>query len=344
MKKLTTILCLLFTVSAFAQTTITLPKASPKASVTQTIGLTDITIDYHSPAVKNRTVWGGLVPYDKIWRAGANDNTTITVTHNVSVGGKALPAGTYGVHMIPTKDKWTVIFSKNSTSWGSYFYNKQEDALRVEVTPKTHPHTEWLTYTFFNKSENSVTLSLLWEKMEIPVKIDIDVNAVVFANMENQLRNIPGFTWEGFYDAADFCYKNNMETEQALKWIKRAERFSQNNFNVLKLKANLLERNGDNEEAEKVMNEAVSFAKEGELNTYGYDLINSDKVDKAIEIFKLNVKRNPKSWNAYDSYAEALAKKGDKKAAIKQYKTALKNTPPEPQVKRINKTIKELEG
>lgn len=344
MKKLATILCLLFAASAYAQTTITLPKASPKASVTQTIGLTDITVVYHSPAVKNRTVWGGLVPYDKIWRAGANENTTVSFTHDVSVNGKALPAGTYGLHMIPTKDKWTIIFSKNHTSWGSYFYKKEEDALRVEVTPKSHPHTEWLTYTFFDKSENSVTLSLLWEKLEVPVKIDIDVNNIVFNNMKNELRNIPGFTWEGFYAAADFCYKNNMETEQALKWIETANRYSQNNFNVLKLKANLLERNGNDEEAEKVIKEAISFANEGELNSYGYDLLNEGKTEKAAEIFELNVKRHPKSWNTYDSYAEALAKKGEKKEAVKQYRKALKLTPPEPQIKRINNTIKELQG
>lgn len=344
MKKLATILCLLFAASAYAQTTITLPKASPKASVTQTIGLTDITVVYHSPAVKNRTVWGGLVPYDKIWRAGANENTTVSFTHDVSVNGKALSAGTYGLHMIPTKDKWTIIFSKNHTSWGSYFYKKEEDALRVEVTPKSHPHTEWLTYTFFDKSENSVTLSLLWEKLEVPVKIDIDVNAIVFNNMKNELRNIPGFTWEGFYAAADFCYKNNMETVQALKWIETANRYSQNNFNVLKLKANLLERNGNDEEAEKVIKEAISFANEGELNSYGYDLLNEGKTEKAAEIFELNVKRHPKSWNTYDSYAEALAKKGEKKEAVKQYRKALKLTPPEPQIKRINNTIKELQG
>jgi hypothetical protein len=344
MKKITTILCCFIAISAFAQSTITLPKASPQASVTQKIGLTDITVNYHSPAVKNRTVWGGLVPYDKIWRAGANENTTVSFTHDVSVDGKPLAAGIYGLHMIPGKDKWTIIFSKNHTSWGSYFYKEEEDALRVTVTPKTHQHTEWLTYTFLDKSANSVTLSLLWEKLEIPVKIDIDVNAIVFANMKNELRNIPGFTWEGFYAAADFCYKNDIETEQALKWIETANRYSQNNFNVLKLKANLLERKGNKDEAEKIMKEAMGFANEGELNTYGYDLINANKVDKAIEVFKLNIKRNPKSWNAHDSYAEALAKKGDKKAAIKQYKTALKNSPPEAQVKRINKTIKELEG
>ncbi len=344
MKKLSTILLFLFTVSVFAQNTITLPKASPQASVIQKIGLTNIQVNYHSPAVKDRTVWGGLVPYDKIWRAGANENTVISFTHNVSVGGQSLPAGTYGLHMIPTKDKWTIIFSKNHTSWGSYFYKKEEDALRVEVTPKVHQHTEWLSYAFLNKSENSVTLSLLWGKLEIPVKIDIDVNAIVIANIKNELRNTPGFTWRGFYSAADFCYKNNIETQQALKWIKNAERFSVNNFNVLKLKANLLEKAGDKEEAEKVMKKAIAFAKEGELNTYGYELINANKIDKAIAIFKLNVKRNPKSWNAHDSYAEALAKKGNKKEAIKHYKTALKKTPPNAQIKRINDTIKKLKG
>jgi hypothetical protein len=344
MKKLTTILCLLFTLSAFAQTTITLPKASPKGEVTQTIGLTDITVVYHSPSVKGRTVWGGLVPYDKVWRAGANENTTISFSHEVSINDKKVPAGIYGLHMIPGKDKWTVILSKNHTSWGSYFYKEEEDALRVEVTPKEHQHTEWLTYTFLEKSSNSATLSLLWEKLEIPIKIDVDVNAVVFANMKNELRSIPGFTWEGYYAAADFCYKNSMETEQALKWINRAERFSNNNFNVMKLKSFLLVRSGKDEEAKKIMEKAIEFASEEELNTYGYDLLNYNKVDDALEIFKINVKRHPKSWNAQDSYGEALAKKGSKNDAIKAYKKALKNNPPKAQEKRISKTITELEG
>lgn len=343
MKKIITVVCFLFSLSTFAQSSLTMPEASPKAVVTQRIGLTDISVNYHSPAVKERTVWGGLVPYNKIWRAGANENTTVSFTHDVSVNGKPLPAGTYGLHMIPTEKNWTIIFSKNYTSWGSYFYKQDEDALRVEVAPKQHQHTEWLTYTFFDKSSNSATLSLLWEKLEIPVKIDVDVNTVVVNNIKNELRSTPGFTWQGFYEAADYCYHNNVETDQALIWIESANNFNPNNFSVLKLKANLLEVKGQKDEAEKISKEAVDFATEDELNSYGYELIAAEKLDKALEIFKLNVKRHPKSWNAYDSYGEALAKKGDTKEAIKAYNSALKNAPPDTQMARIQETIKKLQ-
>lgn len=342
MKKIATVFCFLITLSAFAQSSLTMPEASPKASVTQRIGLTDITVNYHSPAVKERTVWGGLVPYNKVWRAGANENTTVQFTHNVSVNGQPLAAGTYGLHMIPTDDKWTVIFSKNSTSWGSYFYKQDEDALRVEVSPKQHQHTEWLTYTFLDKSPTSATLSLLWEKLEIPVKIDVDVNTIVINNIKNELRSVPGFTWEGYYEAADFCYHNNIETDLALIWIERANSFNPNNFSILKLKANLLEVKGQTQEADKTSKEAVQFATEDELNSYGYELVAANKLDKAIEIFKLNVKQHPKSWNVYDSYGEALAKKGSTQEAIKAYKDALKNNPPESQTARIQETIKKL--
>lgn len=344
MKRLTTILCLLVSISAFAQTStsLTMPRTSQFSSVTQRIGLTDITVQYHSPAVKGRTVWGGLVPYDKVWRAGANENTTITFTDDVSIEGSKLAAGTYGLHMIPTKDKWTVIFSKNHTSWGSYFYNKSEDALRVQVTPKSHTHVEWLNYAFIDKSENSATLALLWEKLSIPVKIDVDVNAIVVANMKNELRTLPGFTWEGFYAAADFCYHNNIELDQSIEWIEKADHFNPNNFSIMKLKANLYERKGKTKEAKELISKAVEFSTENELNSYGYELLADNKTDRAAEIFKQNIERHPKSWNAYDSYGEALEKQGKKKEAIQAYEKALKNSPTESQVNRISETIKKL--
>src|SRR5712692_2724975 len=118
-------------------TELKIPRASQRGTVTQRIGLTDITITYHRPSVGGREIWGKTVPYGQVWRAGANENTTISFTDDVSVEGHALPAGTYGLHTLPTADQWTIIFSKNSTSWGSFSYDEKEDALRVTVKP--HP-------------------------------------------------------------------------------------------------------------------------------------------------------------------------------------------------------------
>ena len=142
-----------------------LPTVSQRASTTQRIGLTDITINYCRPLVGGRKLWGAEVPYGKPWRAGANENTTISFTDDVSVEGKALPAGTYGLHMIPTADQWTVIFSKNSTSWGSFSYDEKEDALRVTTKAQPAEMQEALLYTFDDVKPDSTTATLRWEKL-----------------------------------------------------------------------------------------------------------------------------------------------------------------------------------
>ena len=145
---------LLFFISvAQAQSTILdLPRASQHAVVTQRIGITDVSINYHRPLVNKRKIWGGVVPYGDVWRAGANENTTIAFSDPVSVEGKTLPKGTYGLHMIPGENEWTVIFSRNSTSWGSFTYDQKEDALRVAVKPQPAEFHEALTYDFDDTS------------------------------------------------------------------------------------------------------------------------------------------------------------------------------------------------
>jgi hypothetical protein len=160
--------------------------ASLKASVTQSLGTDcDITIDYSRPGVKGRKIWGGLVPYgmnpgDKYskdkpypWRAGANQNTTIEFKKDVLVEGKPLPAGKYGIHMVPGEKEWTIIFSKNNSAWGSFAYNQDEDALRVTVTPEKASHQEWLTYGFDNLAGTSATAYLHWEQLKVPFKIQV---------------------------------------------------------------------------------------------------------------------------------------------------------------------------
>jgi hypothetical protein len=160
------------------------PRVSPKASVSQTIGAdTNITIDYGRPGVKGRKIWGELVPFglapgnkmskDKPfpWRAGANENTIITFSKDILVEGQKLPAGKYGIHMIPSATTWVIAFSKNSASWGSFSYNQEEDALRVTVTPVKAPFEEWLMYGFGDLTANSATLYLRWEELKIPIKI-----------------------------------------------------------------------------------------------------------------------------------------------------------------------------
>jgi len=154
-------------------------RASLKAEVSQTIGAaTKISVVYSRPGVRGREIWGGLVPYDKIWRTGANENTTITFSEDVMVEGKKLAAGTYGLHTIPSAEEWTIIFNNNSTAWGSFDYNKEEDALRVTVKPQsTDTQTEWLTFfidgmeTDSNNVPNKAKVRLVWNKLEVPILV-----------------------------------------------------------------------------------------------------------------------------------------------------------------------------
>src|SRR5207237_10431618 len=162
-----------------SQTALDLPYASQAAQVKQRVGVTDITITYHRPVVNGRKIWGGLVPTGQVWRAGANENTTIEFSTPISVEGKALPAGTYGLHMIPTADTWTVIFSKMATAWGSYTYDQKEDALRVTVKPRPTEMEEALEYEFEDLKPDSATLTLKWEKIAVPVKIAVTADKTV---------------------------------------------------------------------------------------------------------------------------------------------------------------------
>lgn len=343
MKKLPLILFAIFLTSltAWAQTELKKPEASQAAKVSQRIGLTDIEISYHSPLTKGRTVWGDLVPYGKVWRAGANENTSISFSTDVKVGGKNLLAGTYGLHMITEKDAWTIIFSKNYYSWGSFFYTEAEDALRIKVTPQTCEMQDWLGYYFSNPTASSVTFELRWEKLRVPVMVEVDVPETVFQSMQKELVHINGFFWQGYNQAAAYCVSNNIHLDIAEKWLEKSISI-QKNFTNLTTISKLKALQNNSTESEKLAKEAMDLADETQLNSYGYQLLAQNKNAEAINIFSLNVKRYPASWNVYDSLAEAYELGGNKKSALSNYKIALSKAP-EAQKSRLNDTIKKLE-
>ncbi|MDX1940222.1 MAG: DUF2911 domain-containing protein [Saprospiraceae bacterium] len=220
---------------AFAQTSVTkTPDASPKAAVMQTIGLTDIKVVYHRPAVKGRQVWGNMVPYNAVWRAGANDNTVISFSTDVKIEGKELKAGTYGLHMLPKENECEVIFSNNSTAWGSFSYNQAEDALRVTIQPqKTTQFYEWLAYEFEDPSANSTICALKWENKAFPFKIEANTPEIVAASLRAQLQNKAGFNWIGFNEAANYCLNNNVNLQEALTWATQSVGINPQPVNML---------------------------------------------------------------------------------------------------------------
>lgn len=304
-----------------------MPWESQYAETSQRIGLSDIKVTYYSPSVKGRNIFGEVVPYNEVWRAGANENTTISFTDEVSVGGKKIPAGTYGLHMIPGRDEWTIIFSSNHTSWGSYYYKEKEDVARVKVKPAEHAFTEWLNYEFTDRSASSATLSLVWDKIQVPVKIDVDSKNIVVQHIREQHRSLAGWTWEGWYEAAKYCYEQKFNYDEALTWIARADAFKPGDFSTAMLKGNLQIAKGDVAAGEATRKAALVNASEVDMNAYGYMLANEGKEKEAMEVFKSNAKKYPDSWNAHDSLGEALLRSGDKKGAKAEYAIALKKAP-----------------
>jgi tetratricopeptide (TPR) repeat protein len=329
-------------VPAAAQERLPTPWASPASTVSQTVGVTEITVTAGRPAVKGRTIWGDVVPYGEVWRAGANENTTVCFEHDVTIEGQALAAGTYGVHVIPEQDRWTVIFSRNATSWGSYSYDAKEDALRVEVTPAAAPFTEWLTWEFDDLATGSATLRLRWEKLAVNLKLSVDTPAIVLDHARNvYLRGIPGFLWEGWNSAAAYCLANKVNLEEGLAWAQRSVGL-QANFTNLWTQGGLLAALGRTDEAARVKDKAMALAGEAELNALGYQFLQTGKLEDALAIFRRNAELHADSWNVHDSLAEAYAVKGEKALAIENYGKALSMTQDPTQKQRIEGELKKL--
>jgi len=326
---------------SIAQPLFDLPRVSPAASVTQRVGITDITIDYHRPGAKERAIWGDLVPYDTVWRAGANENTTITFSTPVYINEVELDAGSYGLHILPTETEWTFILSYQSHAWGSFSYDENEDAVRATAIPSPHEFTERLLYTFNDLTETSAVVTLAWEELKTSFKIDVDTDAIVTASLNNELRGLPRFFWRGWQQAAAWCIQNDTNLDQADEWIDRSISIDAN-FTNMRWKAALLEKRGDAAAAETMMNDAMVLATEAELNVYGYQLMGEGKIDDAIAIFTRNVDNHPDSWNAYDSLAEAYMNKGDNTAAVENYTKALNMVEDATQKQRIEGQLAKL--
>jgi Protein of unknown function (DUF2911) len=297
-----------------------LPDVSQLADVKQRVGLTDVKIVYHRPLVNGRKIWGGLVPLGEVWRAGANENTTVDLSSDVTVEGQALPKGTYGLHMIPTADTWTVIFSKMATAWGSYTYDQKEDALRVTVKPRPTEMTEALDYVFEDLKEDSATMTLKWEKIAVPVKIAVSPEATV-ANIRGQMRGRAQYEWQAPNQAANFCLTHKINLDEALKWanlsIQNEERFEN-----LTTKADLLKAMNKSDEAKKAWDQALAKTTAIQLYSYARRLQSEKRDAEAMEILKDVVKRYPDTPFGYLANARIKSAAGDFAGAAEDAKKA----------------------
>jgi hypothetical protein len=303
-----------------------LPRDSQHAKVMQRVGITDITINYHRPLVKGRKVWGGLVPYGEVWRAGANENTTIEFTDPVTVEGKPLAKGIYGLHMLPTENDWTIIFSKAATAWGSFTYNQSEDALRVTV--KAHPAEmkEALAYEVDDVTPTSATITMRWEKIAVPFKVDVNTNEIVAQNLHGQLRGLGQYTWEGWDDAATYFLTNKYNLEEALKDEDRSIAVEER-FDNLITKSRILEAMNRKEDATAARNKALEMASVTQLHAYGRQLQQEGKQDQALDVFRTNIKKNPNSWITHNEAARLAVAKGDYAGALKEMKLSEAGAP-----------------
>jgi len=352
-------LLLILASNIFSQSVTTPRPVSPAAELKQTIGLSQVTVNYSRPRLllngvdRTDKIWGVQVPYGLTnlgfgtatkapWRAGANENTVITLSHDARIEGKPLVAGKYGFHIIVYEDnKATLIFSKNHTSWGSFYYDESEDALRVEITTRVIPKTEVLTYEFTEMGADFAVLALSWEKKQFPFKLEFDVQKIVLQNFRNELRSTASFTWQGFDDAAAYCLQNKINYEEALKWSDASIRLNKN-FRNLSNKAQLLTAMGKKNEGDKILEDAVAVASQAEINNLGYQLLGQKNYPLAIKYFILNTEKYPTDANSFDSLGEAYKVAGDKENAIKNLKKAL-TLNPLPGVKaNSEKLLKEL--
>jgi Protein of unknown function (DUF2911) len=329
---------------ASAQNDLNLPDVSQAAEVKQRIALTDITVKYHRPLVNGRKIWGGLVPYGKVWRVGANENTTIEFSDPVSVEGKPLDKGLYGLHMIPNQDSWTVIFSKTNTGWGSYSYEQKEDALRVDVKPK--PLTEQdeaLEFEFENLKPTSTAVTMKWEKLGVPFTVSVNDANQTLENIRAQLKGRGQFTWQALDEGAQFCLTRKINLDEALHWADASIQ-NEERFDNLSTKADILKALNRQDEGKKTWNQALEKATAPQLYTYGRQLQNQKKGAEAMDIFKEVAKRFPKG--VYGSLAEARIKSaaGDFAGAASDAKQAQAAAPTDAQKQSIQALITRLDA
>jgi len=360
------VLCAL---GAFAQG-ITLPPSggNQRQTVIQQIGPVKVSVEYSSPHVhspqgedRRGKIWGALVPYGLTdlgfgtckqcpWRGGANENTVFTTSHDIVVQGQKLPAGTYALFYIPDPNEWTAIFSKNHTSWGSFFYDPAEDALRVKVKPEKAEYREVLTYDFTERKNDKATLAMKWEELSAPLEISVpNVTDYYIAAIGNELRSSPGFTYENWMAAAQYALGQKRPAE-ALQWAEAAAHAPQGigheTFGTLMTLATAQEMNGKTADAAATREKALNHptATPADIHQYARLLLTQKKKDEAIKVFEFNAKRFPNQWPVNVSLARANSAKGNYAEALKYAKAALAEAPDAANKKSLEGAIKKLEA
>jgi hypothetical protein len=364
------VLVLSVSVPAFGFNGLSTPPSGDNqaASVTQGIGPVRVTIDYSSPRVvrgkndRKGKIWGELVPYGLSdlgangcktcpWRAGANENTLFTVSNDVKVQGEKLAAGKYGLFMIPGQDEWTVIFSRDTDAWGSFWYDPAHDVLRVKTKAGKSDYHEFLSYEFTDREPAQATVALKWEDLQVPFTITVDNPDQIYVDtMRQELSSSVGFNWQNWQAAADFCANKKINVQEGLKWAERAVSDpnwsgGQENFATLMTLSKLQAANGKDQEAAKTFDKAINHptATPVTIHVAARQLLTAGKKDQAIKLFQLNAKRYPNQWPVHVGLMRGYAAAGDAKKALEEAKLAVAQAPDEGNKKNLQTMIKQLE-
>ena len=328
---------------SYAQSAVLdLPRDSQHALLTQRIGVTDITINYHRPLVKGRKVFGGIVPYGQVWRAGANENTTIAFTDPVTIDGQSLTAGTYGLHMIPGENEWAVIFSQMATAWGSFTYSEKEDALRVKVKPQEAQFHEALTYDFDQPTADSAVIIMSWDKVAVPFKVGVNVHEAVERSLQKQMRGLAQYTWEGWDDAANYWINEKTNYETALKYSDESIG-QEKRFDNLMTKSKALDGLGRKSDAASLREEALTLGNSQQLYGYGRQLQRDKQQDQAFAIYRAAYKRYPNDWLSHAGMARIYCSQSDFDQAVKEMQLA-QDAAPEQAKPQVGGLVKRLQA
>lgn len=333
-----------------------------KAIVSEEVGLTQVTITYHRPAVKGREgkIWGGLVHKGFVdqgfgngkptpWRAGANENTIIEFDNDVKVEGQTLLRGKYGFFIAYDPLESTIIFSKRSDAWGSFFYDEKEDVLRVKVKPQPIERSvEYLKFEFSNQTPNSAVIALAWEKLSIPFKVEVDYLKQQFDAFVAESQNPRGFTSQGLNIAASWSLQNDYQLEKGLEWATLATRPNfpgdPTSFPALSTKAAILDKLGKSEEAAAVLKSGLPFGTVGQLQQFARQLLTAKKPQAALEVFQFSFNKNPNQFQVLVGMARGLSANSDYAKALEFAIKALPLAPNDASKQAVQAMIEKLKA
>jgi tetratricopeptide (TPR) repeat protein len=362
MKKITLLIAIsVLATICFAQLDLPASGNNPRATISEEVGITSITIKYSRPDVNKREgkIWGdgNVVTYGfstqnfitnkntSPWRAGANENTLISFEHDVKVEGQSIKAGTYSIHMAMGADNVILIFNTQTEAWGSFYYDEKYDALRINIKPVAlEKSVEYLKYEFIEHKEKSCTIAMQWEKISVPFKIEVDVDNIVLDKIRSELSSRKGFTPALILTATQFCFNKNINLEEALTWSKRAidGQGGQKTYITLRNLATAYEKLNRVADADSTMNEALLIATANQYTAYGRLLITQKKADKAMEVFKANLKRYGDVFGVNGGLMSGYSAKGDFKNALKHAEKAMAQAPNDGAKKQIEGFITKL--